>query len=91
MVTSEFANISLGHHLVPSAFTTTDVTNYRQNHVGDLAFDLVTLDVAGTPDQSLVILTPEPASPSAEALASWTGAPASAPAAAEDARDTAAG
>lgn len=52
----------------------------------------MTLDVAGAPDQSLVILTPEPASPSAEALsilASWTGAPASAPAPAEDTRDPA--
>ncbi|MCX4985796.1 helix-turn-helix transcriptional regulator [Streptomyces sp. NBC_00572] len=62
--------------------------------VGDLALDYVTLNVAGAPDQSLVILTPEPTSPSAEALsilASWTGTAAPAPATAEEARDTATG
>ncbi|MFF3837509.1 hypothetical protein [Streptomyces sp. NPDC001930] len=62
--------------------------------VGDLALDYVTLNVAGAPDQSLVIFTPEPASPSAEALsilASWTGTAAPAPATAEEARDTATG
>lgn len=44
--------------------------------VGDLTLDYVVLAVEGDPDQTLVILTPEPASPSAEALAilaSWTG------------------
>jgi hypothetical protein len=38
--------------------------------------------IEGDPDQSLVILTPEPASPTAEALgilASWTGDTTSAP------------
>ncbi|MFH8738974.1 MULTISPECIES: helix-turn-helix transcriptional regulator [unclassified Streptomyces] len=58
--------------------------------VGDLTLDYVTLNVAGAPDQSLIILTPEPASPSAEALsilASWTDAPAPTPA--EEARESA--
>ncbi|MGW1736825.1 helix-turn-helix transcriptional regulator [Streptomyces sp. NPDC001999] len=60
--------------------------------VGDLTLDYVTLDVVGAPDQSLIILTPEPASSSAEALsilASWTGTAtaASAPDPAEDTRD----
>ncbi|MDQ1007825.1 transcriptional regulator with XRE-family HTH domain [Streptomyces sp. V4I23] len=44
--------------------------------VGDLTLDFVALAVEGDPDQTLVIYTPEPASPSAEALsilASWTG------------------
>ncbi|MDQ0765028.1 helix-turn-helix transcriptional regulator [Streptomyces canus] len=49
----------------------------RLNHplVGDLSLDYLGLAVEGDPDQSLIILTPEPASPSAEALnilASWT-------------------
>jgi hypothetical protein len=38
----------------------------------------VVLAVEGDPEQTLVILTPEPASPSAEALAilaSWTSTP----------------
>ncbi|MEU2741849.1 helix-turn-helix transcriptional regulator [Streptomyces sp. NPDC007095] len=49
--------------------------------VGELTLDYVTLAVEGDPDQSLVILTPEPASPSAEALgilASWNGTPTTA-------------
>ncbi|MFD9326139.1 helix-turn-helix transcriptional regulator [Streptomyces sp. NPDC060065] len=43
--------------------------------VGDLTLDYVVLAVEGDLDQNLTILTPEPASPSAEALdilASWT-------------------
>ncbi|MEU0236136.1 helix-turn-helix transcriptional regulator [Nocardiopsis sp. NPDC006198] len=45
--------------------------------VGELSLDYVVLAVEGDPDQTLVVYTPEPASPSAEALdilASWTGA-----------------
>ena len=44
--------------------------------MGELTLDYVVLAVEGDPDQSLVILTPEPASPTADALgilASWTG------------------
>ncbi|WP_381793384.1 helix-turn-helix transcriptional regulator [Streptomyces niveus] len=43
--------------------------------VGDLTLEYVVLAVEGDPDQTLIIYTPEPASPSAEAigiLASWT-------------------
>ncbi|MBK6012867.1 helix-turn-helix domain-containing protein [Streptomyces sp. MBT53] len=43
--------------------------------VGDLTLDYVVLAIEGDPDQTLVIYTPEPESPSAEAidiLASWT-------------------
>lgn len=43
--------------------------------VGDLTLDYVVLAVEGDLDQNLTVLTPEPASPSAEALdilASWT-------------------
>ncbi|MET7683609.1 helix-turn-helix transcriptional regulator [Streptomyces sp. NPDC005423] len=46
--------------------------------VGDLTLDHEVLDVSGDPDQTLVVYTPEPASPSAEALNlldSWTGTP----------------
>ncbi|MEY9967669.1 transcriptional regulator with XRE-family HTH domain [Streptacidiphilus sp. MAP12-16] len=55
--------------------------------VGDLTLDYVVLAVEGDPDQTLVILTPEPASPSAEALgilASWTGTSATGPHAASN-------
>ncbi|MFI0814813.1 helix-turn-helix transcriptional regulator [Streptomyces sp. NPDC021098] len=44
--------------------------------VGDLTLDYVVLAVEDDPEQTLVIYTPEPGSPSAEALnilASWTG------------------
>jgi hypothetical protein len=44
--------------------------------VGDLTLDYLVLAVEGDPEQTLTINTPEPASPSAEALgllASWTG------------------
>ncbi|MET8439175.1 hypothetical protein ABZV61_42335 [Streptomyces sp900116325] len=43
--------------------------------VGDLTLDYVVLAAEDDPEQSLAIYTPEPASPSAEALgilASWT-------------------
>ncbi|MFE4964433.1 hypothetical protein [Streptomyces sp. NPDC056660] len=43
--------------------------------VGDLTLEYVVLAVEGDPDQTLIVYTPEPASPSADAigiLASWT-------------------
>ncbi|MGW6308764.1 MmyB family transcriptional regulator [Streptomyces niveus] len=46
--------------------------------VGDLTLDYIVLAVEGDPEQTLVIYTPEPVSPAAEAiniLASWTGTP----------------
>ncbi|WP_328323381.1 helix-turn-helix transcriptional regulator [Kribbella sp. NBC_00382] len=56
--------------------------------VGDLTLDYEVLTVADDPEQALVILTPEPASPSAEAidiLASWTHSPAEVPRASDQA------
>ncbi|MGC9499309.1 helix-turn-helix transcriptional regulator [Streptomyces sp. WG7] len=50
--------------------------------VGDLTLDYLVLAVEGDPEQTLTIYTPEPASPSAEALsllASWTGTSATGP------------
>ncbi|MFC9914962.1 helix-turn-helix transcriptional regulator [Streptomyces sp. NPDC127197] len=50
--------------------------------VGDLTLEYVVLAVEGDPEQSLVIYTPEPASPTAEALgilASWTTTPTTNP------------
>ncbi|MBZ3905426.1 helix-turn-helix transcriptional regulator [Streptomyces griseiscabiei] len=50
--------------------------------VGDLTLDYVVLAVEGDADQTLIIYTPEPASPSAEAigiLASWTDTPTATP------------
>ncbi|GGP34688.1 helix-turn-helix transcriptional regulator [Streptomyces calvus] len=50
--------------------------------VGDLTLDYVVLTVEGDPEQTLTVYTPEPASPSADALgllASWTGTPAPGP------------
>ncbi|MEU0584545.1 helix-turn-helix transcriptional regulator [Streptomyces sp. NPDC006132] len=44
--------------------------------VGDLTLDYLVLAVEGDPEQTLVVYTPEPSSPSAEALgllAGWTG------------------
>ncbi|MEV0907309.1 MmyB family transcriptional regulator [Streptomyces hokutonensis] len=72
-------------HDVPARTTGTK----RLHHplVGDLTLDFVVLAVEGDPDQNLTILTPEPASPSAEAitiLASWTGRPVT-----EETRDAA--
>jgi transcriptional regulator with XRE-family HTH domain len=57
---------------------TTGAKRFHHPVVGDLALDYVVLAVEGDPEQTLVIYTPEPGSPSAEALAilaSWTGAP----------------
>ncbi|MGK5555050.1 helix-turn-helix transcriptional regulator [Actinomadura kijaniata] len=54
---------------------TTGTKRLHHPLVGDLTLDYVGLAVEGDPDQALIILTPEPASPSAEAiglLASWT-------------------
>ncbi len=50
--------------------------------VGDLTLDYLGLAVEGDPEQTLIIYTPEPASPSAEALAllaSWTTTSATRP------------
>ncbi|MFF8847901.1 helix-turn-helix transcriptional regulator [Streptomyces sp. NPDC015127] len=55
---------------------TSGVKRLHHPLVGDLTLDFVALAVEGDPDQTLVIYTPEPASPSAEALsilASWSG------------------
>ncbi|MFI7020814.1 helix-turn-helix transcriptional regulator [Streptomyces sp. NPDC050164] len=60
--------------------------------VGDLTLDYVVLAVEGDPEQTLTIYTPEPASPSAEALgllASWTGTSATGPHAREEKTDSA--
>jgi transcriptional regulator with XRE-family HTH domain len=54
---------------------TTGTKRLHHPLAGDLTLDYVVLTVEGDPDQALVIYTPEPASPSAEALAilaSWT-------------------
>jgi transcriptional regulator with XRE-family HTH domain len=54
---------------------TTGTKRLHHPLVGDLTLDYVVLAVEGDPDQNLTILTPEPASPSADALdilASWT-------------------
>ncbi|MEU7862205.1 helix-turn-helix transcriptional regulator [Nonomuraea sp. NPDC049141] len=56
---------------------TTGTKRLHHPLVGDLTLDYVVLAVEDDPDQTLVILTPEPATPSAEALnilASWTSA-----------------
>ncbi len=54
---------------------TTGTKRLHHPLVGDLTLDYLVLAVEGDPEQTLVIYTPEPASPSAEALdilASWT-------------------
>jgi hypothetical protein len=54
---------------------TTGIKRLHHPLVGDLTLEFAVLAVEGDPEQSLVIYTPEPASPSAEALnilASWT-------------------
>jgi hypothetical protein len=54
---------------------TTGTKRLHHPLVGDLTLDYVVLAVEGDPEQTLVIYTPEPASPSSEALnilASWT-------------------
>ncbi|MEU1005330.1 MmyB family transcriptional regulator [Streptomyces tibetensis] len=65
----------------------------RHPIVGDLSLDYLVLAVEGDPDQTLTIYTPEPASPSAEALAlltGWTGTSASLPQAPDETHDPAA-
>ncbi|GAA2541879.1 MULTISPECIES: helix-turn-helix transcriptional regulator [Streptomyces] len=61
---------------------TTGTKRLHHPLVGDLTLDYLVLAVEGDPEQTLTIYTPEPASPSAEALgllASWTGTSASRP------------
>ncbi|WP_244903050.1 hypothetical protein [Streptomyces ambofaciens] len=61
---------------------TTGTKRFHHPVVGDLALDYVVLADEDDPEQSLVIYSPEPASPSAEALgilASWTSATTVAP------------
>ncbi|MFF3319961.1 helix-turn-helix transcriptional regulator [Streptomyces sp. NPDC003035] len=65
---------------------TTGTKRLHHPLVGDLTLDYLVLAVEGDPEQTLTIYTPEPASPSAEALAllaSWTHTPASRPQAPE--------
>ena len=71
---------------------TTGTKRLHHPLVGELNLDYVVLAVEGDPDQSLVILTPEPASRTAEALgilASWTSTGSGSPATDETARPTA--
>ncbi|MEV7020464.1 helix-turn-helix transcriptional regulator [Streptomyces sp. NPDC093991] len=66
---------------------TTGTKRLHHPLVGDLTLDYLVLAVEGDPEQTLTIYTPEPASPSAEALAllaSWTGTSASRPQAPEE-------
>ncbi|MFJ4356134.1 helix-turn-helix transcriptional regulator [Streptomyces massasporeus] len=66
---------------------TTGTKGLHHPLVGDLTLDYLVLAVEGDPEQTLTIYTPEPASPSAEALAllaSWTGTSASRPQAPEE-------
>ncbi|MEU8921875.1 helix-turn-helix transcriptional regulator [Kitasatospora sp. NPDC048545] len=66
---------------------TTGTKRLHHPIVGDLTLDYVVLAVEGDPDQTLVIYTPEPASPSAEALgilASWTSTSSTEPRAPEE-------
>jgi transcriptional regulator with XRE-family HTH domain len=61
---------------------TTGTKRFHHPLVGELTLEFVVLAVEGDPDQTLVIYTPEPASPSEEALgilASWTNATTSGP------------
>ncbi|MFF7856234.1 helix-turn-helix domain-containing protein [Streptomyces sp. NPDC007904] len=61
---------------------TTGTKRLHHPLVGDLALDYVVLAAEDDPEQSLAIYTPEPASPSAEALgilASWTSTTTAAP------------
>jgi hypothetical protein len=74
-----FRRLWAGHDVLAH---TTGTKRLHHPLVGDLTLDYVVLAVEGDPDQTLVILTPEPASPSAEALAilaSWTSTPATRP------------
>lgn len=61
---------------------TTGTKRLHHPIVGDLTLDYVVLAVEGDPEQTLAIYTPEPDSPSAEALgilASWTSAATTGP------------
>ncbi|MET9819510.1 transcriptional regulator, partial [Streptomyces sp. NPDC006355] len=58
---------------------TTGTKRLHHPLVGDLTLDYAVLAVEGDPEQTLVLYTPEPASPSAQALnilASWTSSSA---------------
>jgi transcriptional regulator with XRE-family HTH domain len=71
---------------------TTGTKRLHHPLVGDLTLDYLVLAVEGDPEQTLTLYTPEPASPSAEALdllASWTGPSATAPNAREETTDSA--
>ncbi|MFG2359965.1 helix-turn-helix transcriptional regulator [Streptomyces sp. NPDC048521] len=66
---------------------TTGTKRLHHPLVGDLTLDYLVLAVEGDPEQTLTLYTPEPASPSAEALAllaSWTGTSAPRPQAPEE-------
>ncbi|MET9437571.1 hypothetical protein [Streptomyces sp. NPDC006551] len=79
-----FRRMWADHHVVAH---TTGTKRLRHPLVGDLTLDYLVLAVEGDPEQTLTIYTPEPASPSAEALAllaSWTGTSASRPQASEE-------
>ena len=69
---------------------TTGTKRLRHPLVGDLTLDYIALAAEDDPDQTLVILTAEPASPSADALgilASWSSASTTAPQAPGQNRD----
>jgi transcriptional regulator with XRE-family HTH domain len=72
---------------------TTGTKRLHHPLVGDLTLEYVVLSVEGDPDQTFIIYTPEPASPSAEAigiLASWTNTTTTGPhAAPEESHDPA--
>ncbi|MFE9399262.1 helix-turn-helix transcriptional regulator [Streptomyces flavidovirens] len=71
---------------------TTGTKRLHHPLVGDLTLDYLVLAVEGDPEQTLTLYTPEPASPSAEALgllASWTGTSATGPHTREETTDSA--
>ncbi|MFF9032793.1 helix-turn-helix transcriptional regulator [Streptomyces iakyrus] len=71
---------------------TTGTKRLHHPLVGDLTLDYLVLAVEGDPEQTLTLYTPEPASPSAEALdllAGWTRPSATAPNAREGTTDSA--
>ena len=74
-----FRRLWAGHDVLAH---TTGTKRLHHPLVGDITLDYVVMAVEGDPDQALVILTPEPASPSSEALAilaSWTSTPLTRP------------
>jgi transcriptional regulator with XRE-family HTH domain len=74
-----FRRMWAGHDVLAH---TTGTKHLRHPLAGDLTLDYMVLTVGGDPEQALVIYTPEPASPSAEALgilASWTSTSTSGP------------